>query len=741
MAITTTYDLTIDYSLGTSLITDHLAITSTAGGYIYGGYSSTYGMMATAVINGATVATTALVGNAGLAIGGSSFPEFTAVTLVASDSLHVGTYFNNGGTIHAPGPFTDGPNSAPDVAYLPDYLSPSHDGYAIASTRSFEGYSTIDLQFFDASDATLDAFVTIAQSGQTFFEFDPSVTTLANGNVALAWVRGGGSMAEREVWQAIYTRSGAVVQAPTLLDTTGSTNDNIELVSTASGFLAVYRDSDTASGFKGVTVVSLNNAGAVLSSVTLDSGYVDAVDPAAALLASGHVAVSWNTALGEIQVALIDPATLAVVGQESLAVPSVQALGAPEIAAFGSHKLALIAAVGPAAGGAATGANLYELAEVRVMTGDAAGNTIVAIQNDGMRHRLIGEAGNDKLYGSSQNDELLGGDGNDLLAGNAGADSMDGGLGNDIYEVDNAGDVVIEDASGGTDTVRSSLHNTALSVNFENLELLAGAFEGHGNAANNKITGNAQANDLFGNEGNDILEGGAGDEGDHLYGGTGNDTYNLNHNAAFIHEDAAASGGKDTINYKLPYAVFGDVLPEGVENANLLGSVFYSLIGNSANNAMTSKGNANTAVTAHEMFGMGGKDTLKGGSGYEILHGGQGADILTGGGGTDEFWFDTLETSTQKDTIKDFSAAQGDTIRFASTVFTGLLDVAGASLGDNPDYFEAGTAASSEKARIIYDQTSGNLWYDADGNGAAAQVLIALLSTKPALEAADIFVA
>lgn len=54
--------------------------------------------------------------------------------------------------------------------------------------------------------------------------------------------------------------------------------------------------------------------------------------------------------------------------------------------------------------------------------------------------------------------------------------------------------------------------------------------------------------------------------------------------------------------------------------------------------------------------------------------------------------------------------------------------------------FWAGSAAHDKSDRIIYDKTTGALYYDADGTGSAAQVKFALLSKNLKLTYKDFHV-
>jgi Ca2+-binding RTX toxin-like protein len=129
---------------------------------------------------------------------------------------------------------------------------------------------------------------------------------------------------------------------------------------------------------------------------------------------------------------------------------------------------------------------------------------------------------NNAITGGAADDTLDGGAGNDLLDGGLGADSLTGGAGNDAYVIDESGDVVIELASGGTDTLRVSAASYVMAAQVEIMQYVGtGAFTGAGNASMNTITGGAGGDSLDGAAGADTLRGGLGD--DALTGGLDND--------------------------------------------------------------------------------------------------------------------------------------------------------------------------------------------------------------------------
>jgi Ca2+-binding RTX toxin-like protein len=277
------------------------------------------------------------------------------------------------------------------------------------------------------------------------------------------------------------------------------------------------------------------------------------------------------------------------------------------------------------------------------LTGNTAGNV------------LDGLAGNDTLAGGAGADTLTGGQGNDKLTGGTEADSMTGGAGDDTYEVENAGDVVVEAANEGNDLVTSTITYT-LGANVERLTLSGtAAINGAGNALANTLTGNSAANvltgdlgddtitanegadTLLGGEGNDKLTGGTG--ADSMDGGAGDDTYYADDPGDVVAESAGA--GNDLVNSTAASFTLGDNIERltltGATNINGTGNGLDNTInGNTGNNVIDGGDGADT-ISANS-----GADTLLGGAGNDKLTGGAGADRMEGGAGDDTFYVDDV---------------------------------------------------------------------------------------------------
>jgi Ca2+-binding RTX toxin-like protein len=255
-----------------------------------------------------------------------------------------------------------------------------------------------------------------------------------------------------------------------------------------------------------------------------------------------------------------------------------------------------------------------------------------------------GNALNNKIRAINGDHTLNGGLGNDTLDGGEGADSLTGGKGDDTYVLDNDGDVVVENANEGKDTVLSALVATNLAAgglaNVENLTLLAGAEGGFGNGLANLIAGNAGDNDLRGNDGVDTLLGGAGADtlrggagGDTLVGGDGDDTYGIGDAGDKVTEGAGANSGFDRVIASVSHTLSANV--EELILIDTMGGGVITGIGNSGVNFLSGNldGNRLLGLGGDDFVaGAGGNDTLDGGEGGDFLQGGEGADTLLGGG-------------------------------------------------------------------------------------------------------------
>jgi Ca2+-binding RTX toxin-like protein len=235
-----------------------------------------------------------------------------------------------------------------------------------------------------------------------------------------------------------------------------------------------------------------------------------------------------------------------------------------------------------------------------------------------------------------------------------------------------------------------------------------------GGAGNDAVTGDgvlygdSGADTLVGGVGSDTLNGGWGD--DSMAGGAGDDRYTVDARDDVVTENA--NEGIDTVRSSISYA-----LGDNVENLTLIGGKWRWGDGNELDNELT--GNYNRNV----LSGMAGNDTLDGRGG---------ADTLWGGAGDDSFVISGPLNGRNVDTIKDFGNGN-DVIVLSSSSFTaldaGALDAAAFEAGDG--------VAHSAEARILYNQSTGALLYDADGVGGADAVQFAFVKPGLSLSATD----
>lgn len=221
---------------------------------------------------------------------------------------------------------------------------------------------------------------------------------------------------------------------------------------------------------------------------------------------------------------------------------------------------------------------------------------------------------------------------------------------------------------------------------------------------------------IIGNAGDNVLDGKAGN--DTLLGGLGDDRYVVDSLGDVVTEQAGE--GTDTVDVALATKGSTYGLGSHVENATVTSTAAVNLTGNDLANTLVGNAAANT---------------LDGGAGDDTLAGGVGNDSLIGGLGGDLFRFDAvLNASTNRDTISDFGVGD-DTIVLLQSVFSALAE------GALPEeaFWASATAMAAHDAddRLVYNTSTGALYYDPDGIDGAAAVQFATLTGIPALTAAD----
>jgi Ca2+-binding RTX toxin-like protein len=326
----------------------------------------------------------------------------------------------------------------------------------------------------------------------------------------------------------------------------------------------------------------------------------------------------------------------------------------------------------------------------------------IAVINGQDGEVINGTAGDDSMFGTPGNDTMNGLGGNDDLMGQAGNDRLDGGTGNDF------------------------------------------------------LLGESGADHLIGGEGNDSLAGeddlpyGINDFADTLDGGVGDDAY-------YIHggdEVVLDAGGDDLASINVNWT-----LAPGIENAELTGEGL-TIHGNELANRFVNFPywtDDESLPAPSTIFAGAGNDTFSGGWGgaSEIFHGEAGDDLMsssgysrfTGGAGADTFvaWFaGPLQDPEHAPfdvnlEIMDFTSGVDQMRLNAGGNMSGLGASGEFAAGDARFHAAAGaTGGHDADDRVVYDTSSGNLWYDEDGSGSASAELIARLAGAPTVVATDI---
>lgn len=258
----------------------------------------------------------------------------------------------------------------------------------------------------------------------------------------------------------------------------------------------------------------------------------------------------------------------------------------------------------------------------------------------------------ENLTGSLFDDVLTGDDGDNVIDGGAaGRDVLEGGLGNDILIGGSGLDTASYGYAAGGVTVDLSLSGPQ-TVRAGDTDQLIGIEIVTGSAYDDRLTGNAGLNYLYGLVGDDVIAG-AGSN-DYLDGGDGTDTIDYSVGtgirldlSVMAAQFVGASAGTDTVR----------------DFENVIGSALLDKI----------TGNA----VANHLEGRAGDDTLDGGAGVDTLDGGDGSDTVLFATATAGLTVDlvagTASDGSETDSLISIENATGTA--FADT----LLGTAGAN--------------------------------------------------------------
>lgn len=278
------------------------------------------------------------------------------------------------------------------------------------------------------------------------------------------------------------------------------------------------------------------------------------------------------------------------------------------------------------------------------------------------------------------------------------------------------------------------------------------------------LIGTASADKLIGTSGDDVIDGNAGNDtikagegNDTIYAGDGNDTVDAGNGDNWIIAetgDTHSDDGNDRINSgsgnDFIAAGTGDDIVKAGNGDNVV-------LGSSGDDVITT-GSGNDVINVDGYYrddgvASEGSDTIKSGAGDDVIWLGDGHDQVWGGKGNDEFVFNflpeetevvinseqygTVKTTYLSHKINDFDAGSDngtiDMLLFDSAVYTSLIDLKETNFIKGKGLTGASQNETGIDDYLIYDTSSGRLYYDADGNQSDSEaVLVAVVKGRVA---------
>jgi Ca2+-binding RTX toxin-like protein len=402
------------------------------------------------------------------------------------------------------------------------------------------------------------------------------------------------------------------------------------------------------------------------------------------------------------------------------------------------------------------------------LTGNMHANTITG---GAFNDTLDGGGGNDSIHGGQGNDLILGGAGSDTLKGDGGNDTLvggaydpaapigntlEGGSGDDVYYIRNKLDVVNEHsdaAVGGNDTAyiytvdfstteeRDAYRTWLLGRGIENVIVDAPGGESNLPPENVRFTSNVGVRE-HSRPDTAVGELTATDQNDDPL------TYTLIDNANGRFKLVKEPDGRWLIRVDHGIAIdfeqarFYNIVVQASDGKPGGLSIETTLRINVRNTLIESVSGTDAP---EKIYTGSSNDQIRGGGGNDTLRGGAGNDTLWGDAGDDVFDFSVRPATDNRDVIKDFhiGPTENDMIHLSRSAFSAFT-AAQADKVLEQNAFALSTEIITQNTRIIYNQSNGQLLYDADGSkeGGTAAVLFATLdaASRPLLTHASFYI-